>query len=33
MGFGWKVLLPLTIVNLAVTGYFVLAHANGAANG
>ena len=29
MGFGWKVLLPITIVNLAVTGYFVLEHANG----
>jgi NADH-quinone oxidoreductase subunit H len=29
MGFGWKVLLPITIVNLAVTGFFVLRHANG----
>ena len=28
MSFGWKVLLPITIVNLAVTGYFVLRHAN-----
>jgi NADH-quinone oxidoreductase subunit H len=27
MAFGWKVLLPLTILNLAVTGYFVVAAA------
>jgi NADH-quinone oxidoreductase subunit H len=27
MSFGWKVLLPVTIVNIAVTGYFVLAAA------
>jgi NADH-quinone oxidoreductase subunit H len=27
MAFGWKVLLPLTILNLVVTGYFVLAAA------
>ncbi len=29
MSFGWKVLLPITIVNILVTGYFVLEHANG----
>lgn len=29
MSFGWKVLLPLTILNLAVTGYFVLERAHG----
>jgi NADH-quinone oxidoreductase subunit H len=29
MGFGWKVLLPITILNLLVTGYFVLEHAHG----
>jgi NADH-quinone oxidoreductase subunit H len=29
MGFGWKVLLPITILNLVVTGYFVLEAANG----
>ena len=27
MAFGWKVLLPITIVNILVTGYFVLAAA------
>jgi NADH-quinone oxidoreductase subunit H len=27
MGFGWKVLLPITLVNIVVTGYFVLAAA------
>jgi len=29
MAFGWKVLLPITIVNVAVTGYFVLERAHG----
>jgi NADH-quinone oxidoreductase subunit H len=29
MGFGWKVLLPITLVNLLVTGYFVLEAAHG----
>jgi NADH-quinone oxidoreductase subunit H len=29
MAFGWKVLLPITIVNILVTGYFVVEHANG----
>ncbi len=29
MAFGWKVLLPITILNLVVTGYFVLEHGNG----
>ena len=29
MAFGWKVLLPITIVNLVVTGFFVLAAAHG----
>jgi NADH-quinone oxidoreductase subunit H len=29
MSFGWKVLLPITILNLVVTGYFVLEAANG----
>lgn len=29
MGFGWKVLLPITVVNLVVTGYFVLEKAHG----
>ena len=27
MAFGWKVLLPITLVNIAITGYFVLAAA------
>lgn len=29
MAFGWKVLLPITIVNIVVTGYFVLESAHG----
>ncbi|HUR40786.1 MAG TPA: NADH-quinone oxidoreductase subunit NuoH [Verrucomicrobiae bacterium] len=29
MSFGWKVLLPLTLVNLLVTGFFVMARAHG----
>ena len=29
MAFGWKVLLPITLVNLLVTGYFVLEKAHG----
>jgi NADH-quinone oxidoreductase subunit H len=29
MGFGWKVLLPITIVNILVTGYFVVEQAHG----
>jgi NADH-quinone oxidoreductase subunit H len=29
MSFGWKVLLPITILNLVVTGYFVLEQAHG----
>jgi NADH-quinone oxidoreductase subunit H len=29
MSFGWKVLLPITIVNVIVTGYFVLEQAHG----
>jgi NADH-quinone oxidoreductase subunit H len=29
MAFGWKVLLPITIVNILVTGYFVVRHAHG----
>jgi NADH-quinone oxidoreductase subunit H len=29
MSFGWKVLLPVTIVNLVVTGFFVLENAHG----
>lgn len=29
MAFGWKVLLPITLVNIMVTGFFVLEHANG----
>jgi NADH-quinone oxidoreductase subunit H len=29
MSFGWKVLLPITLLNLAVTGYFVLEAAHG----
>jgi NADH-quinone oxidoreductase subunit H len=29
MGFGWKVLLPITLVNLLVTGFFVLEKAHG----
>jgi NADH-quinone oxidoreductase subunit H len=29
MGFGWKVLLPLTLVNILVTGWFVLDKAHG----
>jgi len=29
MAFGWKVLLPITLVNLLVTGFFVLEAANG----
>ena len=29
MAFGWKVLLPITIVNLVVTGWFVLEKAHG----
>jgi NADH-quinone oxidoreductase subunit H len=29
MGFGWKVLLPITVVNILVTGFFVLEHAHG----
>jgi NADH-quinone oxidoreductase subunit H len=28
MGFGWKILLPLSLLNLLVTGYFVLEHAH-----
>ena len=29
MSFGWKVLLPITLVNILVTGYFVLESAHG----
>lgn len=29
MAFGWKVMLPITIVNIAVTGFFVLEKAHG----
>jgi len=29
MAFGWKVLLPITLVNIVVTGYFVLEKAHG----
>ncbi|MGQ0587128.1 MAG: NADH-quinone oxidoreductase subunit NuoH [Gammaproteobacteria bacterium] len=29
MGFGWKVLLPITILNILVTGFFVLEQAHG----
>ena len=29
MGFGWKVLLPITIVNILVTGFFVVRAAHG----
>ena len=32
MGFGWKIMLPLTLINLALTGYIALSMQGGGAS-